>query len=112
MLTNSQRRKFRTRNNILVNNKSQRPRVVVTRSNKNIYAQLISIEGSVIKSYSTLCFEDKISGLEKAKKVGTEFAKLCLKDNIDSVVFDKGQYIYGGRVKALAEGCREAGLKL
>lgn len=112
MLTNRQRRKYRTRNKIISNNKLDRPRVVVTRSNKNLYAQLIDVNGNVLKSFSTLNFEDKCTGLEKAKKVGLEFAKLCIKDNISSAIFDKGQYIYGGRVKALAEACREAGLKL
>ena len=112
MLTKRQRRKYRTRNKIISNNKLDRSRVVVTRSNKNIYAQLIDVNGNVLKSCSTLSFEDKATGLEKAKKVGMEFAKLCIESNISSAVFDKGQYIYGGRVKALAEGCREAGLKL
>ena len=53
----------------------------------------------------------KISGVEKAKLVGAEFAKLCLKNNVKEVVFDKGAYIYNGRVKAVAEACREAGLQ-
>ena len=48
--------------------------------------------------------------MEKAKLVGKEFGKLCLKSGAKEVVFDKGAYIYGGRVKALAEACREAGL--
>ncbi len=54
--------------------------------------------------------DKKISGLEKAKLVGNNFAELCLKNNIKEVVFDKGAYIYGGRVKAMAEACRESGL--
>ena len=53
----------------------------------------------------------KISGIEKAKLVGKEFTKNCLKSGIVEIVFDKGAYIYTGRVKALAEACREAGLK-
>jgi len=113
MLTNYERRKFRVRNKIIKNNKTNRPRIVVSRSNVNIYAQLISVEGKVLKSFSTLNFEEnkKISGLEKAKLVGQEFAKLCLKDGIKEVVFDKGAYIYNGRVKVLAEACRAAGLQ-
>ena len=112
MLTNYERRKHRVRNNIAKNNKSLRPRIVVFRSNKNIYSQLINIDGKVICSFSTLNFEkdEKISGLEKAKLVGKNFAELCLKNNIKEVVFDKGAYIYGGRVKAMADACRETGL--
>jgi large subunit ribosomal protein L18 len=113
MLTNYERRKFRVRNKIIKNNKTNRPRIVVSRSNVNIYAQLIDTEGKVLKSFSTLNFKEdkKISGLEKAKLVGQEFAKICLKDGVTQVIFDKGAYIYGGRVKALAEACREAGLQ-
>ena len=54
--------------------------------------------------------DKKINGIEKAKLVGKKFAELCLKNNIKEVVFDKGAYIYHGRVKAMAEACREAGL--
>lgn len=113
MLTNHERRKFRVRNKIAKSNKTNRPRIVVTRSNKNIYAQLISVEGKVLASYSTLSFEEdkKAKGMEKAKMVGKEFAKNCLKTGVKEVVFDKGLYIYNGRVKALAEACREAGLQ-
>jgi large subunit ribosomal protein L18 len=113
MLNTYERRKYRVRNKIAKSNKTSRPRIVVSRSNINIYAQLINIEGKVLKSFSTLNLEEKVkaSGIEKAKMVGKEFAKICLKDNILEVVFDKGAYVYNGRVKALAEACREAGLK-
>jgi large subunit ribosomal protein L18 len=113
MITKLERRKFRVRNKIAKNNKSLRPRIVVTRSNQNIYAQLINVEGKVVTSFSTLAFEEdkKVSGIEKAKIVGKEFAKICLKNGVKEVVFDKGSYIYNGRVKALAEACREGGLQ-
>jgi large subunit ribosomal protein L18 len=113
MLTNYERRKFRVRNKIIKSNKTNRPRIVVSRSNKNIYAQLITSEGKVLKSFSTVNFEEnkKATGLEKATLVGKEFAKICLKEGIKEVVFDKGAYIYNGRVKALAEACRAEGLK-
>ncbi len=113
MLTTFERRKLRTRGNIAARNKSLRPRIVVYRSNKNLSIQLVNVEGFVVKAYSTVNFEEKkkISGIEKAKLVGKEFAALCLKEGIKEVVFDKGAYIYNGRVKALAEACREAGLK-
>lgn len=112
MLTNYERRKHRIKNNIIKRNKSLRPRIVVSRSNKNFYAQLIGAEGSVICAFSTLNFEEgkKITGIEKAKMVGKKFAEICLNNNVKEVVFDKGAYIYGGRVKAMADACREAGL--
>lgn len=113
MITNYERRKFRVRNKIAANNRSARPRLSVFRSNKNIHAQLISVEGKVLCAFSTVNFKEdkKASGIEKAKMVGQEFAKICLKNGIKEVVFDKGAYLYNGRVKALAEACREAGLQ-
>ncbi len=112
-ITNYERRKFRTRNRIAKSNKSGRPRASVHRSNTNIYVQLFDIEGKVLFSFSTLNFEEnkKISGMEKARLVGKEFANLCLKGGVKEIVFDKGAYAYNGRVKALAESCREAGLQ-
>ncbi len=113
MITKHERRKHRVRNKIAKCNKTLRPRIVVSRSNKNSYVQLINVEGKVLASYSTLSFEEnkKVSGIEKAKLIGEEFAKICLKNGVNEVVFDKGAYNYGGRVKAIAEGCRAAGLK-
>jgi len=113
MITSYQRRKFRVRNAIINNNKSGRPRIVISRSNQNIYAQLINVDGKVLVSYSTLNFTEdkKVSGIEKAKIVGKEFAKICLKSGVSQVVFDKGAYAYSGRVKTIAESCREAGLQ-
>ena len=113
MLNTHKRRLLRVRGKIAKNNKSLRPRIVVTRSNKNLGMQLISIEGQVLTAYSTANFKEakKISGIEKAKLVGAEFAKLCLKEGVKEVVFDKGAYIYNGRLKAVAEACREAGLQ-
>jgi large subunit ribosomal protein L18 len=112
MLTNYERRKLRVKGNVNKRNKSLRPKIVVSRSNKNLYAQLISIDGKVLHAFSTLNFEEdkKVSGIEQAKLVGKAFAEKCLKDGVTKVVFDKGAYIYNGRVKALAESCREAGL--
>ena len=111
MLTSYQRRKVRVRNNVKKNNKSNRPRIIVNRTNKNIYAQIVNIEGSVLVQASSILFDEKISGVEKAKIVGKNIAELCKKANIDNVVFDKGAYNYNGRVKALASACRDFGLK-
>ncbi len=113
MLNSYQRRKFRVRSNIAKNNKGLRPRVIVTRSNKNLHAQLLDQDANVIASFSTLLLPSgkKSTGVEKAKSVGLEFAKKCLGTGATKVVFDKGAYNYNGRVKALAEGCREGGLE-
>lgn len=113
MLNSYERRKLRNRGKVAKNNKSLRPRITVARSNQNLYAQLIAVDGKVLQAFSTLNFKDKkkATGMEKAKMVGEEFAKLCLKAGFAEVVFDKGAYNYNGRVKAIAEACRSAGLK-
>jgi len=113
MLTSYERRKFRVRSSVIKNNKGRRPRVVVFRSNKNTHAQLISMEGMVLASFSSvnLNLESSLSGLEKAKLVGKSFAEICVSKNLIEVVFEKGAYLYNGRIKALAESCRESGLK-
>jgi large subunit ribosomal protein L18 len=85
--------------------------MVVNRTNKNIYAQIVSIDGNVMAQSSSVLFDEKISGVEKAKIVGKNIAELCKKVDIDNIVFDKGAYNYNGRVKALADSCREFGLK-
>ncbi|MBU6141317.1 MAG: 50S ribosomal protein L18 [Proteobacteria bacterium] len=113
MITSYERRKFRTRKKIAKSNKSGRPIASVHRSNTHIYIQLLDTGGKVLQSFSTLNFEEekKISGIEKAKLVGKEFASLCLKGGTKDIVFDKGAYAYNGRVKALAESCRKFGLQ-
>ena len=71
----------------------------------------VLIDGNVMVQSSSILFDEKISGVEKAKIVGKNIAELCKKVKIDNVVFDKGAYNYNGRVKALADACREFGLK-
>ena len=119
ILTNFSRRKLRVRGKIASRNKGLRPKIVVFRSNKTIYAQLVSIEGKVLASFSGLSLDkekdgkktaNKLTGLQKATLVGENFAKLCLGLNVKEVVFDKGAYNYNGRVKALADACRNTGL--
>lgn len=90
------------------------PRLNVFRSTKNIYAQLIDdVSGTTITEASTL--DKDITGnggnKEAAKKVGSLIAKKAADKGITEVVFDRGGYIYHGRVKELAEGAREGGLK-
>ncbi|MPN59849.1 50S ribosomal protein L18 [bioreactor metagenome] len=90
------------------------PRLNVFRSNKNIYAQIIDdVSGTTLVCASTAEKEFEEPGATKgaAKKVGQMLAKRALDKNIKSVVFDRGGYIYHGRVKELAEGAREGGLE-
>jgi len=90
------------------------PRLNVFRSNANIYAQIIDdVNGVTLVSASTLekDFEGATGNAEAAKKVGAVLAERAKAKGIEQVVFDRGGYIYHGRVAALAEGAREAGLK-
>ena len=92
----------------------ERPRLNVFRSNANIYAQIIDdVNGVTLASASTLEkeFEGATGNAEAAKKVGLKLAERAKDKGISAVVFDRGGYIYHGRVKALAEGAREGGLK-
>ena len=93
---------------------AQKPRLCVFRSLKNIYAQVIDDEnGKTLASASSLDKElNKYGGnKEAAKLVGQAVAKAALEKGITEVVFDRGGYIFHGRVQELAEGAREAGLK-
>ncbi|MBO4693846.1 MAG: 50S ribosomal protein L18 [Clostridia bacterium] len=93
---------------------AQRPRLDVFRSNTNIYAQLIDDEkGVTIVSAASNEKDFGVSGgnCEGARKVGKLIAERAKKKKISEVVFDRGGYIYHGRVKELAEGAREGGLK-
>ena len=90
------------------------PRLNVFRSNANIYAQIIDdVNGVTLVSANTLekNFEDATGNAEAAKKVGLLVAERALAKGIEEVVFDRGGYVYHGRVAALAEGAREGGLK-
>ena len=90
------------------------PRLNVFRSNANIYAQIIDdVNGVTLVSASTLekNFEGATGNAEAAKKVGAALAERAKAKGIEQVVFDRGGYVYHGRVAALAEGAREAGLK-
>ena len=93
---------------------SERPRLNVFRSNANITAQIIDDEkGVTLVSASTLESELNIKNggnVEAAKLIGAEIAKRAKKAKIEEVVFDRGGYLYHGRVKALAESARENGL--
>ena len=89
-----------------------RPRLVVFRSLKNNYAQLIDDSRRItIASASDMKMKGKGTKTEKAKKVGLEIARLGIEKKITECVFDRCGYKYHGRIKALAEGAREGGLK-
>lgn len=90
----------------------EKPRLVVFRSLTHNYAQLVDdTEQKTVVSYSDLQLKGKAKKSDSAKKVGTELAKLALAKNITTCVFDRNGYKYHGRVKAVAEGAREGGLK-
>ncbi len=112
--TRGQRIKRHNRVRGKISGTAERPRLSVFRSENNIYAQLIDdVAGVTLAAASTVekGFEGKGGNIEAAKKVGAAIAQRALKKGIEDVVFDRGGYIYHGRVKALAEGAREGGLK-
>ena len=109
-----QKRQVRVRRK--VRGSQERPRLCVFRSAKHIYAQIIEdATGTTLVSVSTVCKELggdlKTSGnVEAAKLVGKKIAERALAKNITQVVFDRNGFLYHGRVKALADAAREAGL--
>jgi large subunit ribosomal protein L18 len=112
---NFRREKIKKRIRSKVNGDSTRPRLSVFRSNSEIYAQLIDDStGKTIASISSLgknASAVKGSKSEKAKSIGSSIAKIATEKGIQEVVFDRNGYLYHGRVKAVAEAAREAGLK-
>ena len=90
---------------------SGRPRLQVFRSNKNIYAQVIDdSKGVTLAAASTLEGADKGADKDAAVRVGKLVAERAIEKGVKDVVFDRGGYIYHGRIKALADAAREAGL--
>ena len=111
---NAQRVKRHTRVRGKISGTPERPRLNVFRSNANIYAQLIDdVNGVTLAAASTLekDFEGATGNKEAARKVGMAVAERAKAKGIDTVVFDRGGYVYHGRVQALAEGAREGGLQ-
>lgn len=91
---------------------AERPRLNVFKSNTGIYAQVINDEtGITVASSSTQTLKLKGNNIENATKVGKDLAEKAKSAGVESVVFDRGGYIYHGKVKALADAAREAGLK-
>ena len=111
---NAMRMKRHVRVRGKVSGTTERPRLNVFRSNANIYAQIIDdVNGVTLVSANTLEkeFEGATGNCEAAKKVGAVLAERAKAKGIEEVVFDRGGYIFHGRVAALAEGARENGLQ-
>lgn len=91
---------------------AERPRVSIFKSNKGIYAQLVDdVNGVTLASASSKLLGIETLNVDSAKKVGEKLAENAKNAGIETVVFDRGGYPYHGRVKSLAEGAREGGLK-
>jgi large subunit ribosomal protein L18 len=110
-------RRIRIKNRIrkVVSGTEARPRLTVFRSNKEIYAQIVDdVTGKTISAASSRdkdISSAKANKTEKATLVGKAIAEKAIKAGVDTIAFDRGGYLYHGRVKSLAEGAREAGLK-
>jgi len=121
MIKKESRSKIRAKKHLRIRNRfngiAERPRLAVFRSNNHIYAQIIDdTVGNTLVSASTVQDEvgkelEKTNNIEAAAYVGKLIAKKALEKGITTVVFDRGGFIYQGKVKALAEAAREAGLE-
>ena len=108
----ARRKKIQARVRKTISGSDAKPRLCVFRSNKAIYAQIIDDKaGHTIVSASSVKAGIAGSKTDQAKAVGEMIAKVATEKGITSVVFDRSGYIYHGRVKSLAEGAREGGLK-
>ena len=111
------KRHYKMRRNL--SGTAAKPRLSVFKSNKYIYAQIIDdVAGCTLASASTMDAAlvkanglKSTSNIDAAKAVGTQVAKKALEKGIETIVFDRGGYIYHGKVAALADAAREAGLK-
>ena len=121
MVSKKSRSEVRAKKHLRVRNRfsgtANRPRLAVFRSNNHMYAQIIDdTVGNTLVSASTLDKEvksslDKTNNVEAAAVVGTTIAKRAIEKGITTVVFDRGGFIYQGKVQALADAAREAGLE-
>ena len=112
---NDRRQRIKNRIRKIVTGTASQPRLAVFRSNKEIYAQLVDdVSGATITAASSRDKEIssiKGSKLDIASLVGKSVAEKAIKAGVESITFDRGGYLYHGRVKSLAEGARGAGLK-
>lgn len=117
MALTKHKRRIRIKNRIrkIVSGTEARPRLSVFRSNNEIYAQIVDdVSGKTISAASSRDKDintAKVNKTEAAALVGKALAEKALKAGIETISFDRGGYLYHGRVKSLADGAREAGLK-
>ena len=121
MVSKESRQKIRVKKHMKIRNRfsgtAERPRLAVFRSNNHMYAQIIDdTVGNTLVAASTVEKEvkaqlDKTNNVDAAAYLGTVIAKRAIEKGIDTVVFDRGGFIYQGKVAALAEAAREAGLE-
>jgi large subunit ribosomal protein L18 len=106
------RKKIKQRVRGKISGTTERPRLTVFRSNKQIYAQVIDdISGKTLAAASSITLKEKAAKTEIAAKVGELVARKSIEAGIQSVVFDRNGYLYHGRVKQLADAARKGGLK-
>ncbi len=112
-LSRNQKRLHRKRRvRVKISGTSQRPRLCVFKSLNAIYGQLIDDQqAKTLVTSDSRSLKSKKFDAEVAKETGKQLAKLAQENKIEEVVFDRGGYLYHGKVKALAEGAREGGLK-
>lgn len=114
-LTKEERRlRIKRRIRKTINGTADRPRLSVFRSNKEIYAQIINdVDGTTLTAASSMDkdLEKGANRSEAAKAVGKKIAEKAVAAGIENISFDRGGYLYHGRIKSLAEGAREGGLK-
>lgn len=112
---NDRRQRIKNRIRKIVSGTESRPRLSVFRSNREIYAQIVDdVTGKTISAASSRDKDIKSTKgtkIEIASLVGKSLADKAIKSGVDTISFDRGGYLYHGRVKSLAEGAREAGLK-
>ncbi len=121
MVSKESRQKIRVKKHMKIRNRfsgtAERPRLAVFRSNNHMYAQIIDdTVGNTLVAASTVEKEvkeqlEKTNNVDAAAYLGTVIAKRAIEKGIDTVVFDRGGFIYQGKIAALAEAAREAGLK-
>ena len=121
MVSKESRQKVRVKKHMKIRNRfsgtAQRPRLAVFRSNNHMYAQIIDdTVGNTLVSASTLEKDvkaelEKTNNVDAAAYLGTVIAKRAIEKGIDTVVFDRGGFIYQGKIEALADAAREAGLE-
>ena len=120
MVSKECRSEIRAKKHMKIRNRfsgtAERPRLAVFRSNNHMYCQIIDdVAGNTLVAASTLEKDvkaqcEKTNDVEAAKVLGTAIAKKALEKGIDTVVFDRGGFIYAGKIQALADAAREAGL--